>query len=328
MRTPTGIRGAHFPKKSKGIGGEGALLTPTNLTSNLSPQQKGSSPKKRVMLHSPPPLMANKVASSKKASSSGFSIFGSDKDNQNPSSSESESSSSCCSAFSGRGASAFSVETVAMCIWAEDMVAAVAHILPALNMWTYPKNLCLLRLAATLHPPAPLPNKSLERFTILGDPCRAQASLPDYPVLWTQVFQWHTILKQVTPLKTLIQTRSHGGSGPFLARQTLAPLKGPHPSMPLTKPPGLVCGLDKRVLLFYLVLLHFIFKGTGGHISSLRCGQTLGCGTILTGLSISMNGMPVYWMTVEGNWPRWQAGDMRRQARAIGRADGGNEGSD
>jgi hypothetical protein len=39
MRTPTGVRGAHVPKKSKGIGGEVALLTPTNLTTILSPQQ-------------------------------------------------------------------------------------------------------------------------------------------------------------------------------------------------------------------------------------------------------------------------------------------------
>jgi hypothetical protein len=180
----------------------------------------------------------------------------------------------------------FSVEAVATRVWAEDVVAAVAHILPALDMQTYPMNLCLLWLAATLHPPAPLPNNPLERITILGDPCQAQASPQDYPVLWTQVLQWRTIFKRLTPLKTLIQTSSCGGSGHFLARQTLAPLKGPHPSMSLTKLPGLVCGLDKRVLLSFLVLLHFIFKGTGGHISSLRCGQMLGCGMILTGPSI------------------------------------------
>ncbi len=174
----------------------------------------------------------------------------------------------------------FSVEAVATCVWAEDVVAAVVHILPALNTRTYPMNLCLLRLAATLHPPAPLPNDPLERTTVLGDPCQAQASPQDYPVLWTQALQWRAILKQA---KTLIQTRSCGGSGHFLARQTSAPLKGPHPLMSLTKPPGLVCGLDKRVLLSFLVSLHIIFKGTGRHISSSRYGQTLGCRTILTG---------------------------------------------
>jgi hypothetical protein len=92
--------------------------------------------------------------------------------------------------------------------------------------------------------------------------------------------------------------------------------------MSLMKPPGLVCGLDKRVLLSFLVSLHFIFKGTGGHISSSRCGQTLRYGTIMMGPSILMNGMPVYWTTVEGNWLRWQVGDRRRRARAIERVDG------
>ncbi len=106
MRTPTGVKGAHVPKKSKGIGGKVALLTPTKLTTILSPQQKGSSPKKRVMLHSPLRLTANKVTLSKEASSSRSSTFGNDKYNQNPSSSESESSSSLCSASSGHGASA------------------------------------------------------------------------------------------------------------------------------------------------------------------------------------------------------------------------------
>jgi hypothetical protein len=105
MRTPTGVRGAHVPKKSKGIGGEVALLTPTNLTTILSPQLKGSSPEKRVMLHSPLRLTANEVALSKEASFSGSSTFGSDKYDQNLSSSESESSSSC-STSSGRGESA------------------------------------------------------------------------------------------------------------------------------------------------------------------------------------------------------------------------------
>jgi hypothetical protein len=37
MRTPTGVRGAHVPKKSKGVEGEVALLTPINLTTILSP---------------------------------------------------------------------------------------------------------------------------------------------------------------------------------------------------------------------------------------------------------------------------------------------------
>jgi hypothetical protein len=106
MRTPTGVRGAHVPKKSKGIGGEVALLTLTNLTTILSPQRKGSSPKKRVMLHSPLRLMANEVALSKEASSSGSFTSGSDKYDQNPLSSESESSSSLCSASSGRRVSA------------------------------------------------------------------------------------------------------------------------------------------------------------------------------------------------------------------------------
>jgi hypothetical protein len=63
MRTPTRARGAHVPKKSKGVGGGVALLTPTDLTTITSPQQKGSSPKKRVMVHSPHQSTTNKVAS-------------------------------------------------------------------------------------------------------------------------------------------------------------------------------------------------------------------------------------------------------------------------
>ncbi len=105
MRTPTGIRGAHVPKKSMGIGGEVALLTPTHLTTILSPQQKVLSLKKRVMVHSPHHLMINEVALSEKASSSGSSTFGSDQYDQN-SLSGLESSSSLCSASSGCGARA------------------------------------------------------------------------------------------------------------------------------------------------------------------------------------------------------------------------------
>jgi hypothetical protein len=53
-RTLTRDRGAHVPNKSKGTGGGVALLTPTNFTSIIaSPQRKGLSPKKRVMVHSP-----------------------------------------------------------------------------------------------------------------------------------------------------------------------------------------------------------------------------------------------------------------------------------
>jgi hypothetical protein len=58
-----------------------------------------------------------------------------------------------------------------MHVQAEDVVAAVAHILPALDTRTYPMNLCLLWLAATRHPPALLPNNPLERITVLKDPC-------------------------------------------------------------------------------------------------------------------------------------------------------------
>ncbi len=99
MRTPTRVRGAHVPKKSKGIGGEVALLTPTNLTTIPSPQQKCLSPKKRVMVHSPHQSTTNKVASL-----SGSSTRGSDCNEHMALSSELESSSSLCSASSGRGA--------------------------------------------------------------------------------------------------------------------------------------------------------------------------------------------------------------------------------
>jgi hypothetical protein len=78
-----------------------ALLTPTNLTTIASPQQKGLSPKKRVMVHSPHQSMTNEVASL-----SGSSPRGSDRDEHMASSSESESSSSLCSASSGQGARA------------------------------------------------------------------------------------------------------------------------------------------------------------------------------------------------------------------------------
>ncbi len=153
----------------------------------------------------------------------------------------------------------FSVEAITTRVWAEDVVAAVAHIFPALNRRTYPMNLCLLQLAATLHPPAPLPNSPLERIALLRDPCQAQASPQDYPVLWTQVLQWHAILKRVTPLKTLIQTRSCGGSGHFLPGQTSAPLKGPHPLMSLDKAAqaGLWPRQKSTPLLSCFVALHF-----------------------------------------------------------------------
>jgi hypothetical protein len=98
MRTLTRARGAHVPKKSKGIGGGVALLTPTNLTTIASPQQKGLSPKKRVMVHSPHRSMTNKVASL-----SGSSACGSVSKEHMASSSELESSSSLCSASSGQG---------------------------------------------------------------------------------------------------------------------------------------------------------------------------------------------------------------------------------
>jgi hypothetical protein len=99
-RTLTRDRGAHVPKKSKGTGGEVALLTPTDLTSIIvSPQQKGSSPKKRVMVHSPHQLTIIKVALSDEAFSSESSTFG----GGSSSSSGSESSLSSRSASSGRG---------------------------------------------------------------------------------------------------------------------------------------------------------------------------------------------------------------------------------
>jgi hypothetical protein len=63
MRPSTRVRGAHVPKKSKGVGGGVALLTPTDLTTIASPQQKCLSPKKTVMVHSPHRSMTNKVAS-------------------------------------------------------------------------------------------------------------------------------------------------------------------------------------------------------------------------------------------------------------------------
>jgi hypothetical protein len=96
MRTPTRARGAHVPKKSKGVGGGVALLTPINLTTIASPQRKGLSPKKRVMVHSPHQSMTNEVASL-----SGSSTCGSDSDEHMALSSELESSSSLCSASSG-----------------------------------------------------------------------------------------------------------------------------------------------------------------------------------------------------------------------------------
>jgi hypothetical protein len=101
VRTPTWARGAHVPKKSKGVGGGVALLTPTKLTTIANPQQKGSSPKKRAMVHSPHRSMTKKVASL-----SGSSTCGSDSNEHMASSSESESSSSLGSTSSGQGARA------------------------------------------------------------------------------------------------------------------------------------------------------------------------------------------------------------------------------
>jgi hypothetical protein len=99
-RTLTRDRGAHVPKKSKGTRGEVALLTSTNLTSIIvSPQLKGSSPKKRVMVHLPHRLTINKVASSDEAFSSESPTFA----GGSSLSSRSESSSSSWSASSGRG---------------------------------------------------------------------------------------------------------------------------------------------------------------------------------------------------------------------------------
>ncbi len=98
----------------------------------------------------------------------------------------------------------------------EGMVAVV-YIPFALDMRTHLTNLHPLRLAATLHLPAPHPNNPLERSTVLRDPCQAQASPQDYLVLWTQVPQGRAFSKRATPLKTLIQTRIHRGSGRRLA---------------------------------------------------------------------------------------------------------------
>jgi hypothetical protein len=147
-------------------------------------------------------------------------------------------------------------------------------------------NLCCLQLAATAstrHLPAPHPKEPLERIAVLlGNPLQAQASPWEYPVLWTQVFQWCASHKRMPPLKTLFRTRVRGGSGRCPASQILVPPMGSHPSISLTKPPLLVCGPDKRVLLSYLVSWHSIFEGIGESIFSWRCGQTLGSGTILT----------------------------------------------
>jgi hypothetical protein len=99
-RTLTRDRGAHVPKKSKGTGGEVALLTPTNLTSIIaSPRQKGSSPKKRVMVHSPHRLTINEVSLFNEAFSLESSNFG----GGSSLSSGSESSLSSWSASSGHG---------------------------------------------------------------------------------------------------------------------------------------------------------------------------------------------------------------------------------
>jgi hypothetical protein len=54
MTPSTKISGAHVPKKSKGVSGQGTLSSPLSASfAHLSPQQKVASPKKRTMINSP-----------------------------------------------------------------------------------------------------------------------------------------------------------------------------------------------------------------------------------------------------------------------------------